>query len=451
MNAFVRRFATGAERPLIDDGATIDEAFRRHRLRILIAITIGYSFAYTCRLALSVVKKPLIDAGIFTPIELGMIGSALFWAYAGGKLVNGFLADHANMKVFFATGVLVSALLNIGMGFSTMLALSIVLWALNGWFQGFGAPAGVVAMTNWFGNRERGRIYGIWSTAHSMGEGLTFVVGAGLVSALGWRWGFWGPGAVCVLVAIGIYALMQDRPRTLGLPNVNDWRGERWQADAVQTATAPRTLIATQLSVLRIPAVWVLALASATMYVTRYAINSWGVLYLQEARGYSLIEAGTFLMINTFAGIVGCIAYGFVSDKVFGARRPPANLLFAACELGGLVLLFFGPATSATVIAAFILYGVGLNGLVTSLGGLFAVDIAPKRVAGATMGIIGIFSYLGAGLQENLSGLLIERGMTFAADGARIYDFGPAIRLWIGSSIVSMLLAATLWRVRLRD
>ena len=37
---------------------------------------------------------------------------------------------------------------------------------------------------------------------------------------------------------------------------------------------------------------WVVAVASALMYVTRYAINSWGVLYLQEIRGYSLVDAG---------------------------------------------------------------------------------------------------------------------------------------------------------------
>ena len=61
---------------------------------------------------------------------------------------------------------------------------------------------------------------------------------------------------------------------------------------------------------------------------------------------------------------------------------------------------------------AFVLFGIGLNGLVTSLGGLFAVDIAPEAVAGAAMGFIGIFSYLGAALQENISGSLIERGMT---------------------------------------
>ena len=154
---------------------------------------------------------------------------------------------------------------------------------------------------------------------------------------------------------------------------------------------------------------------------------------------------------NTIAGIVGCIGFGLVSDTWFGARRPPANLLFACVEIAGLCLLFFGPHTQLSIGFAFVLYGVGLNGLVTSLGGLFAVDISPKRAAGAAMGVIGVFSYIGAALQENISGHLIERGMTLAADGTRTYDFEPVILFWLGSSLVSMLLAATLWRVRLRD
>lgn len=450
MNGLLRIFATGADQPPLTDTARIGELYRRHRFRVMLAITLGYGVVYTCRLALSVVKKPLLDAGIFSPTELGLIGSALFYTYAVGKLVNGFLADHANMKVFFAFAVLMSALLNLGMGFSTLVWVSALLWGLNGWFQSFGAPAGVVAMTNWFSNRERGRFYGIWSTAHSIGEGLTFVAVGGVVATLGWRWGFWGPGALCVLIAIAMYWLIQDRPRTLGLPTVADWRNDHWQRPEARSL-ADAGVFRTQLSILKIPAVWVLALASASVYVSRYAINSWGVLYLQEVHGFSLVHAGTFLMVNTFAGILGCLAFGYISDKWFDARRPPANLLFALAEIAGLALLFYGPHTTANLICAFVLYGLGLNGLVTSLGGLFAVDIAPKRVAGAAMGLIGIFSYVGAALQENISGHLIERGMTIAADGVRHYDFGPATSFWLGSSIVSMLLAATLWRVRLRD
>ncbi len=125
-------------------------------------------------------------------------------------------------------------------------------------------------------------------------------------------------------------------------------------------------------------------------------------------------------------------------------------MLFAICEIAGLLLFFFGPQTVPTLVVGMVLFGIGLTGLVTALGGLFAVDICPKRVAGAAMGLIGIFSYIGAAVQENISGQLIERGMT-VVDGVRTYDFSTVILFWIGSSFVSMLLAASLWRVRLRD
>ncbi|MBD3851463.1 MAG: MFS transporter [Acidobacteria bacterium] len=449
MNPF-RVFKTGEDRPPIDDQNVIDRLYKRHRLRIMLAITIGYGLVYTCRLALSMVKKPLIDGGIFTPVELGIIGSALFYTYAFGKLTNGFLADHMNLKIFFAFGVLISALINIGMGFSTILWVSVLLWALNGWFQGFGAPTGAVALATWFSNRERGRMYGIWSTAHAIGEGLTFVGVAGLVTLWGWRAGFWGPGLMCIVVAGGLYLLMQDRPETLGLPRVAEWKNDYVRSDEGSKEKKESTW-AVQRTILKIPAIWVLALASASIYVTRYAINSWGVLYLQEAKGYTLMQAGAAISVNTIAGILGALAFGFASDKIFNARRPPTNVIFAFMEIIGLLMVFFGPPGKPVFMTvAFFIYGFGLTGLVTSLGGLFALDIAPKRAAGAAMGFIGVFSYIGAAMQDQISGHLIERGITMI-DGVRHYDFTTVIWFWIGSSVLSFILATSLWRVRMRD
>ena len=449
MNPF-RIFLTGPDLPPLASSDEIDRLYKRHRLRIMLAITIGYGLVYTCRLALSMVKKPLIDGGIFTPVELGIIGSALFYSYAFGKLTNGFLADHMNLKFFFAFGVLISALINIGMGFSTVLWVSVLLWALNGWFQGFGAPTGAVALTTWFSNSERGRMYGIWSTAHAIGEGLTFVGVAGLLTLWGWRAGFWGPGVLCIVVAGVLYLVMQDRPQTLGLPRVADWKNDHVSSDEDRKEKKESTW-AVQRTILKIPAIWILALASASIYVTRYAINSWGVLYLQEAKGYSLMQAGGVISVNTIAGILGALAFGFTSDKIFNARRPPTNVIFAALEIIGLLMVFFGPPGKPVFMTvAFFIYGFGLTGLVTSLGGLFALDIAPKRAAGAAMGFIGVFSYIGAALQDQISGHLIENGVTMI-DGVRHYDFTNVIWFWVGSSVLSLILATSLWRVRVRD
>jgi OPA family sugar phosphate sensor protein UhpC-like MFS transporter len=438
MNPF-RIFLTGPDVPPLAGGGEIDRLYKRHRLRIMLAITIGYGLVYTCRLALSMVKKPLIDGGIFTPVELGIIGSALFYSYAFGKLTNGFLADHMNLKVFFAFGVLISALINIGMGFSTVLWVSVLLWALNGWFQGFGAPTGAVALTTWFSNSERGRMYGIWSTAHAIGEGLTFVGVAGLVTLWGWRAGFWGPGVLCIVVAGALYLVMQDRPQTLGLPAVADWKNDHVSSDEDRKEKKESTWVI-QRTILKIPAIWILALASASIYVTRYAINSWGVLYLQEAKGYSLMQAGGVISVNTIAGILGALAFGFTSDKIFNARRPPTNVIFAALEIIGLLMVFFGPSDNLMFMTvAFFIYGF-----------VFALDIAPKRAAGAAMGFIGVFSDIGAALQDQISGHLIENGVTMI-DGVRHYDFTTVIWFWVGSSVLSLILATSLWRVRVRD
>ena len=447
---FFRLFASGPDQPLLSDPKEIDRLFRFHRIRIMAAITLGYGFAYTCRLALSVVKKPLIDSGVFSADELGMIGSAFFYTYAFGRLTNGFLADHANIKRFYPAGLLVSALVNLMMGWTSLFWFWVVLWGLNGWFQGFGSPASVVAMSHWFSNRERGRYYGIWSTAHSLGEGLTFMGTATLVSAISWQAGFIGPGLFCMLTVAGLYYYLQDRPRALGLPTVADWQNDH-AASSESSNTQGTSTTQLQWQILRRPAMWILGLSCAAMSATRYAINSWGILYLQESKGYSLVEAGSILGLNTIAGIAGCAAYGFISDRFFAARRPPVTLIYGLVEILAMILIFFMPGHHPTLLTiSFVLYGFSLSGILAALGGLFAIDIASKKASGAAMGFIGVFSYLGAAMQERLSGYLIQKGMTII-EGVRHYDFQGPILFWLSTSIISMVLAASLWRVKASD
>jgi len=410
----------------------------------MLAITLGYGFIYTCRLGLSIVKKPLIDAEIFTVEELGMIGAALFYGYAFGKFFNGFLADHVRPRLFFSAAIFVSAILNLLMGFSTLVWVSIVLWALNGWFQGMAAPSAVISITNWFGIHERGRRYGLWNASHSIGEGMTFYVVAAVVAAAGWQYGFILPGIVCLAVAAWVYSFLQDEPQRIGLPSVRQWLRQP------QEEAPDKTTWQIQKRVFGIRAIWIVAISSGLMYVTRYAVNSWGVLYLQEIRGYSLVDAGTFLAVNTVAGIFGSIGYGYISDKVFDARRPPANLIFAIVEVLALLAIFYGPNNGFFLAISFAVYGATLSGLMASLGGLFAVDIAPRGATGGAMGFVGAFSYLAAATQENISAALISEGVAVVG-GVRTYDFDLAIVFWTGSSILSMLLAATLWNTKIRN
>ena len=158
------------------------DKFKRIRLTTFISATCGYAIYYVCRLSMNIVRKPIVDEGVFTETELGLIGSCLFFVYAVGKLANGFLADRCNVKRFMSTGLLLTAIVNLILGFADMFIVFAVLWGLNGWFQSMGAPAGVVSLNRWFSSKERGTYYGFWSASHNLGEAITFIVVALLVN-----------------------------------------------------------------------------------------------------------------------------------------------------------------------------------------------------------------------------------------------------------------------------
>jgi len=444
-NKILQFFKAGENQSQLVDQNKIDSQYSKYRKEVLASIIVLYGFGYTCRLALSVVKKPLIDSGLFSIGDLGLVGSAYFYGYALGKFFNGFFADYANVRRFFTFGLITSGLINVSMGLNQSLLLWVVFWFLNGWVQGIGAPSCAIALTNWFSTKERGRYYGIWSTAHSIGEGLTFIGSAALVNYFSWRAGFIGPGILLIIITIVGYKYLQESPKSLGLPSVGSWKKE---LDTKPLLKNFNEVMNNQLMIIKYPSIWILGLASSTMYITRYAINSWGILYLQEIRGYSLIEAGSIIGLNTFTGILGCVAYGFISDKYFDARRPPVTLMFGLVEIASLFLIFFGPESTVVLTIAFLIYGFTLSGLLAVLGGLFAIDIAPKNISGAAMGFIGLFSYIGAGIQEKISSLLIKTPETDNTSAA-LYSFDDAILFWIFASVVSFLLSLTLWNKKI--
>ena len=66
----------------------VDGAYKSLRNRTFWGVTVAYSLYYVCRMSINVVKQPLIDEGILSAGQLGLIGSALLFVYAVGKFLN---------------------------------------------------------------------------------------------------------------------------------------------------------------------------------------------------------------------------------------------------------------------------------------------------------------------------------------------------------------------------
>ena len=414
---------------------------KRLQWATFLSATAGYGIYYVCRLSLNVVKKPIVEEGIFSETELGIIGAVLFFTYAIGKFTNGFLADRSNIRRFMSTGLLITALANLCLGFTHSFILFAILWGISGWFQSMGAASCVVGLSRWFENKKRGSFYGFWSASHNIGEAMTFIIVASIVSALGWRYGFIGAGSIGALI---VWRFFHDSPESEGLPAVNHPQMQSETGDAADFNKAQR-------QALMMPAIWILAISSALMYVSRYAVNSWGVFYLETQKGYSTLDASFIISIGSVCGIIGTMFSGVISDKFFSGRRNAPALIFGLMNVMALCLFLLVPGVHFWVDAlSMVLFGTAIGVLLCFLGGLMAVDIAPRNASGAALGIVGIASYIGAGIQDIMSGILIG-GHKSIVDGKEIYDFSYINIFWIGAALLSVFFALLVWNVKSKD
>ena len=429
----------------------VDQTYKSLRRRTFWGVTIAYSLYYVCRMSLSVVKQPLIDGGVLTAGELGLIGSALLFVYAVGKFMNGFIADYCNIRRFMATGLFISALVNLLMGVlglfsgpfaipSVVIFMSFaVLWGINGWVQSMGSPPGVISLSRWFPQAKRGTYYSMFSSSPYIGEFLSFIITGVVVGALGWQYGFIVASIAGLAGALMILLFVSDTPESKGLPSVQTLSGEQMtKQDKMPTKELQKLIV-------RHPGIWVIAISSAFIYITKYAIAGWGVLFLQKAHGFSLEDATQVIAFSAAFGVVGTVLAGWLSDRLFkGDRVKPAILSGILSALSLFLFLFVGGNFVLNIFYVS-LFSLSVGVLYCIVAGLMAVDIVPRKATGAALGVVGISSYVAAGLQDITSGYLIQGFMT-EVDGVDMYDFGPVSWFWIAAALVSFVLPVLNWK-----
>lgn len=401
---------------------------------------------YVCRMALSVVKQPVIDEGVLTPAQIGLVDSALLFVYAIGKFTNGFIADYCNIRRFMATGLVISSLVNLVMGLLGLLsgwaglcsvlvfAIFFITWGLNGWVQSMGAPPGVISLSRWFPLRTRGTYYSIFCATPYLGKSVSMVLLGHVVMLAGWQCGFIAAALAGFIGSVVILVFVSDTPESRGLPSVQELSGEKPQKeDSIPTKVLHK-------AVLKNPGVWVIALSSAFVYITQYGISNWGIFFLQKAKDFSLTESTYVIGISEGIGVVGTVFAGWLSDKVFrGDRLKPVLLCGVVC-LATMSLFMFTGGGRLSNIALLSVASLSLAAIYCIVGGLMALDIVPRKATGAALGVVGISSYIAAGIQGVVSGLLI--GGSKSGDS---YDFAPVAIFWTASCLVSFLLPVLNW------
>ena len=135
-------------KPLTDE-QEIKRLYRSWRIKMFFSMYFGYALFYFTRKNLDIIKPVLIENNLFTIEQLGTIGMVIYLVYGIGKFVSGMLSDKCNIRVFMATGLFASSIINLLFAFLpqitayvpvSLVFLASLLWGLNGAAQSMGFP-----------------------------------------------------------------------------------------------------------------------------------------------------------------------------------------------------------------------------------------------------------------------------------------------------------------------
>ena len=379
--------------------------YNKWRLRILVAIIFGYGTYYLCRQNFNMIMPAFMEEFGYTKTQLGWVLTLSSVVYGVGKFINGYISDRSNARYFMPFGLFVSALITFCLGFSSTLWFFGIFLIFNNWFQSMGWPPAARMLTHWFAPKELGRKWALGAASHQIGGAITLIFSGYLVTNIGWRYAFFIPALIAIIVAYILLCILRDSPRELGFPSVEAYKGdedfEEYKNDHFTTIEIFRKVFINK-------NIWYLCLANMCVYMVRIGIISWIPLFLKEFKNISLSEAGWQVASYEVIGLAGGFTAGWLSDKLFNSKRGPVGALFMLCLSASLIAFWKMPSwyydfsTIALIFVGFFVYGPQV------LVGVASADFASKKAVGTANGLVGTMGYIGAGLSGIPVGILVD-------------------------------------------
>ncbi len=374
------------------------QRYRYWRIHIMVSMYIGYAVFYLTRKNFSYAMPAIITDLGWDKADIGLMGTLFYLTYGISKFISGIVSDRSNPRYFMGLGLIATGIINILFGLSSSIVALSILWVLNAWFQGWGWPACSKLLTTWYSRSERGGWWSVWNTAHNLGGAMIPIIVGYTVLHYGWRYSFFIPGVIAVIVGCLLCWRLRDKPTTMGLPSIGHWRKDYLEIAHENTGKGLSQKQILTRYVLSNKYIWLLGLSYILVYIVRTAINDWGNLYLTEQYGYSLITANSALSLFEIGGFLGSLVAGWGSDKIFSGNRGPMILLFSMGIFLSVSALWLMPIVSFA-LQAVCLFAIGFFVFGPQmLIGMAAAECSHKDSVGAATGFVGLFAYMGAAL-----------------------------------------------------
>lgn len=394
-------------------------------------VAIYYFFQYALRSAPSVMMPQLTKAFTVDALGISAIVGMFYYAYSPFSLVAGITLDRFGAKKVIPVG---AALVGIG---AIMFGMGNVAAANVGRFlQGAGGAFGLVGAVYLVTKNFPASVGASFIGATQMfgmagGSAGQFLVGPMITRGLPWNqfWIYAGVGGL--VLAVGLLILLpkeEIKPPAPGQGGMGSFLRALGKVFA-----NPQSIIC--------------GLISGLLFIpTTILAMTWGVRFLQEARGREYDAAVMLAATVPLGWMIGCPLQGFIADKI--GRRKPVILggaimllvmlgwvLFRNPEIlrGHAVGILMGIASGAAMLPYTVIKEVNppelggtATGVINFLNFTFSAFLGPvfgSRLVGLSGEGDEVLAHYQAGFQPLLYGVGLAVILTFF-----LRETGPAVR-----------------------
>ncbi len=363
---------------------------------ISILFCLLYFTSYMTRKSFSAIKLGIPDS-ILTDVQIGYIGSALFFTYGAGQIISGVLGDRIDPRKLIFCGLGVTTLCNAAFPFVTSVPLLIVLWAINGFAQALFWPPIVKLMTIYLkGERYTKAVMSV-SMAAQIALLAVYASAALFVSLAAWKGMFALSCALAVITGIGL---------VLGFRTL-----ERRHPNAVRDALAGKAIEPSDPSeeqaspAPKKESLWRIILASGLLFVfvmtatvgfLRDGIEEWMSTYLYTT--FSL-KADLSTLMNLFMPIFGLLCVRFAAMlhlRILKDEMREVTVLMSVCAAATLALGLFHTLHPIFSIVMIMLSVGCIHAANTSLTCYLPARFVKSGRVSTVSGLVNAFTYVGS-------------------------------------------------------
>lgn len=439
-----------------------------------LAVVCAGIFMLLLDITIVAVAQPEIQSGLHASLtDVQWVVDAYALALAAAMLTTGVLADRYGRKRLYLMGMAVFTLGSFLCGISQSPLMLIVSRSIQGLGGATMGATGLALLGQSFRGKDRGTAFAVWGAVIGIAASVGPVLGGVITTEWSWR------GIFLVNVPIGILAVAiivlrvgESRPSD---PAPSDWIGfvlltaglialvyglirasEMSWSDTVVIACLAAGGVALvafivaehylrhpmfDMSLLRIPTFAGGSIAAFTMNGSLGAMLLYLVLYLQEALGYSALQASVRVAFIFGAQLITSVIAGRLSQ-----RMPTRWLIGPGLMLVGIGMIIMsglsGTSSWTHLIPGFILVGLGTGAVNPPLGAT-AIGVVREQRAGMASGVNATFRQVGLATSIAVFGSIftsaMERNLSHATSVA---GFAPNIAQAIRQGKTSQLLAS---------